>query len=105
MLAGFACLTLNDARAAGCDPGKPTGALSSQSFSVIDTGRVEPGPLFIMQEGTLGASPRTGDWYYMAVAPSGAPMPLNVFRDCNACHQSLETQDYMGHPLPALRTR
>ena len=56
-----------------------------------------------MQKVEDGVSPRTGDWYYMAVAPNGAPMGVNVFTACNECHSAFESQDWLGYPDPDVR--
>ena len=67
----------------------PAGALlAAESFSVDDRGRAQPGPLFLMEKVEQGRSPQTDDWFYMAVAPNGSPMVMDVISSCSACHQS-----------------
>jgi|GEM_PF-467569 len=86
------------------DVDMPVGSvIAKESFSIDDNGKAKPGPLFIMQKAAEGASPRTGDWYYMAVAPSGAPMGVNVYTACNECHQAYEDSDYMAYPEEDVR--
>lgn len=66
----------------------PVGTLiAAESFSVDERGRAQPGPLFLMEKVELGRSPQTDDWFYMAVAPNGSPMVMDVISACSACHQ------------------
>lgn len=77
--------------------------IAKESFGIADDGTVEPGPLFFMQKAEAGASPKTGDWYYMAVAANGTPMGVNVFRACNECHEGFADSDYLGYPIEEAR--
>ncbi len=64
----------------GDDMDIPAGTvIAKESFSVNDSGEVSKGPLFIMQKVEEGTSPETMDWYYMMVAPNGAPQAVNVY--------------------------
>ncbi|HUF87006.1 MAG TPA: recombinase [Thermohalobaculum sp.] len=83
----------------------PAGTLiAKESFSVNDAGKVEKGPLFLMQKVEAGVSPETGDWYYMAVAPNGTPMAVDVIPACNECHQgNFGYRDGLGYPVPEVR--
>lgn len=83
----------------------PAGTLiAKESFGVDDNGKVAPGPLFIMQKTEAGVSPQSDDWYYMAVAPSGAPMAVDVMTACSECHQgNFGHQGGLGYPAPEAR--
>jgi len=82
----------------------PTGTvIAKESFSIDAKGKGKPGPLFIMQKVAEGTSPRTNDWYYMAVAPSGTPMAVNVYTACNECHSGYEDSDYVAYPEEDVR--
>jgi hypothetical protein len=78
--------------------------IAKESFAVNKKGKVQKGPLFIMEKRVAGVSPKTNDWYYMAVAPNGSPMAVNVMKACNECH--MENYDYqggLGYPDPEVR--
>jgi len=78
--------------------------IAKESFAVDDAGRVQHGPLFLMQKVAAGTSPETGDWYYMAVTPTGAPMTMNVITACSECHQgNFGDRDGLGYPVPEAR--
>jgi len=78
--------------------------IAKESFSVTVAGKVKKGPLFIMQKVDAGVSPETNDWYYMAVAPNGTPMAVNVMKACNECHmENYGFQGGLGHPDPEVR--
>uniref|UniRef100_UPI003BAD6076 cytochrome P460 family protein n=1 Tax=Stappia sp. TaxID=1870903 RepID=UPI003BAD6076 len=80
--------------------------LAKESYTVDEKGHVAKGPLFIMQKVADGTSPVTGDWYYMAVAPTGEPMAMDVITACSACHQaSFGKRDGMGYPKPEARAK
>ena len=82
----------------------PAGSvLVKESFIVNGKGKASVGPLFIMQKAAAGKSPKTGDWYYMMVAPNGAPQGVNVFQACDACHAGFEDQDRLGYPVEEAR--
>ncbi len=75
--------------------------IAKESFAVSEDGKVKPGPLFIMEKRVAGVSPETDDWYYMAVAPSGAPMAVPVIAACSECHQgNYGFQGGLGYPDP-----
>ncbi len=77
--------------------------IAKESFSINSKGKAKAGPLFFMQKVAAGTSPKTNDWYYMAVAPSGKPMGVNVFKACNECHSTYEGSDYLGYPEEDVR--
>ncbi|MHA1528434.1 MAG: cytochrome P460 family protein [Alphaproteobacteria bacterium] len=83
----------------------PAGAvIAKESFAVTVAGKVKKGPLFIMQKVEAGVSPETNDWYYMAVAPNGTPMAVNVMKACNECHmENYGFQGGLGYPDPEVR--
>ena len=78
--------------------------IAKESFSVTVAGKVKHGPLFIMEKRVAGTSPETNDWYYMAVAPNGMPMAVNVMKACNECHmENYDFQGSLGYPDPEVR--
>jgi hypothetical protein len=78
--------------------------IAKESFAVNDKGKVSKGPLFIMQKVEAGKSPETMDWYYMAVAPNGAPMAVPVMPACNECHVgNYGHQGGLGYPAEEAR--
>ena len=77
--------------------------IAKESFTVSEDGKAKPGPLFLMQKTAQGISPRTNDWYYMAVQPNGTPMAVNVFTACNECHSAYSDSDYLGYPEEDVR--
>lgn len=87
------------------DPTIPAGTIiTKESFSVGEDGAVTPGPLFIMEKVEAGVSSETMDWYYSAVAASGAPMGVNVMTACNECHVgNYDYQGGLGYPVDEAR--
>lgn len=78
--------------------------IAKESFAVNDAGEVEKGPLFLMQKVEDGVSPQSANWYYMVVAPNGAPQAVEVMTACNECHQgNWGYRDGLGYPLEDLR--
>ncbi|WP_417766784.1 cytochrome P460 family protein [Stappia sp.] len=78
--------------------------IAKESFAVDDQGKVQPGPLFIMEKVAAGRSPQTDDWFYMAVAPNGSPMAMDVISACSECHQqNFGAQGGLGYPVPEAR--
>ena len=78
--------------------------IAKESFAVTESGKVQKGPLFIMQKVAAGVSPETDDWYYMMVAPNGAPMAVPVVTACSECHQgNFGSQGGLGYPDPEVR--
>ena len=78
--------------------------IAKESFSVTVAGKVKHGPLCIMEKRVAGTSPETNDWYYMAVAPNGMPMAVNVMKACNECHmENYGFQGGLGYPDPEVR--
>ena len=85
----------------------PSGTvLAKESFAVTEAGKVEKGPLFIMEKVAAGVSPETDDWYYMMVAPNGAPQAVPVMTACSECHQgNYGHQGGLGYPVEEVRVR
>ncbi len=83
----------------------PAGTLiAKESFAVDEQGKVQNGPLFFMEKVEAGRSPQTDDWFYMAVAPNGAPMAMDVISACSECHQqNFGHQGGLGYPVPEAR--
>ena len=83
----------------------PAGTVvAKESFAVTAKGKVQKGPLFIMEKVVAGTSPDTADWYYMAVAANGTPMAVNVMTACNACHLgNFGHQGGLGYPAEDVR--
>jgi len=77
--------------------------IAKESFAVGEDGKAAPGPLFLMQKTAEGVSPRTNDWYYMAVQPNGRPMAIDVFKACNECHEAYADSDHLGYPEEDVR--
>jgi hypothetical protein len=80
--------------------------IAKESFAVTGAGKVQKGPLFIMEKVAAGVSPETDDWYYMMVAPNGAPQAVPVMTACNECHQgNFGHQGGLGYPAEEVRVR
>ncbi|MBO6756902.1 MAG: cytochrome P460 family protein [Roseibium sp.] len=80
--------------------------IAKESFAIDENGKVTKGPLFMMEKTTAGASPKTDDWYYMMVAPNGAPQAVNVFTACSECHQgNFGEQGGLGYPVEEARIK
>ena len=78
--------------------------IAKESFEVGDDGKAKAGPLFIMQKVEEEKTPETAGWYYMMVAPDGAPQAVPVMTACNECHAGFgEGQDYLGYPVEEVR--
>ena len=78
--------------------------IAKESFGVNEEGKVEKGPLFLMQKVEEGVSPETNDWYYMVVAPNGQPQAVEVISACNECHQgNFGNRDGLGYPIEEAR--
>ncbi|HUS54593.1 MAG TPA: hypothetical protein VMY41_11390 [Thermohalobaculum sp.] len=78
--------------------------IAKESFAVTEVGKVEKGPLFIMEKVAAGVSPETDDWYYMMVAPNGAPQAVPIMTACSECHQgNFGHQGGLGYPAEEVR--
>lgn len=85
----------------------PAGTLiAKETFAVDDDGKVNKGPLFLMEKVATGKSPKTDDWYYMMVAPNGVPQAVDVIAACSECHQgNYGEQGGLGYPVEDARVR
>jgi len=80
--------------------------IAKESFAISDDGKVSKGPLFLMEKVAAGTSPETGDWYYMMVAPNGAPQAVNVISACSECHlENFGEQGGLGYPVEDARIK
>ena len=80
--------------------------IAKESFAVDKAGKARKGPLFLMEKVAEGRSPETMDWYYMAVAPDGTPMRLDVMKACNECHMgNFGHQGGLGYPVEEARVK
>ena len=80
--------------------------LAKESFNVDDDGKVTKGPLFLMEKVAAGTSPETDDWYYMMVAPNGAPQAVDVVTACSECHLgNFGEQGGFGYPVEDARIK
>ncbi len=77
--------------------------IAKESFTIDAKGVGKPGPLFLMEKTAEGVSPATNDWYYMMVAPNGAPQAVDVMVACNECHSAFEGKDQLGYPEEEVR--
>ena len=80
--------------------------IAKESFAVTEAGKVQKGPLFIMEKVAAGVSPETDDWYYMMVAPNGVPQAVPVITACSECHQgNFGFQGGLGYPDEEVRIK
>lgn len=80
--------------------------IAKESFIVDDKGDAKAGPLFIMQKTEAGKSPDSDDWYYMMVAPNGAPQAVDVMTACVECHKgNYGEQQNLGFPVEEVRLK
>ena len=81
----------------------PTGSvIAKDSFAVRPNGSTSAGPLFVMEKMTAGFSPKTGNWRYTMIMPTGAVVGTTkgkgaaTVKFCAECHMSMgEGQDSM----------
>jgi Cytochrome P460 len=80
----------------------PVGSvLAKDSFVVLEDGKVEPGPLFVMEKMPRGFNYVTGDWRYSMISPQGELAGRTKgFRAervefCISCHLAKEDQDHL----------
>lgn len=74
----------------------PAGAtLAKDSLVVHPDGRLEVGPLFVMEKLAPGAGPETHGWAYRMIVPTGAVVKdADTQRFCAGCHGAVaEAQD------------
>ena len=81
----------------------PVGSvLAKDSFTVLKSGEIYPGPLFLMEKMQKGFKPEFGDWKYVMYLPDGSFIgETNGEGDenveyCGACHARVgQSQDHM----------
>ncbi|MBL4908327.1 MAG: cytochrome P460 family protein [Sneathiella sp.] len=81
----------------------PVGSvIAKDSFSVNANGKVAAGPLFLMEKMQAGFAPKTGNWRYSLVMPTGAVFGRTNGKNsagmtfCAECHEAgAEDQDYL----------
>jgi hypothetical protein len=80
----------------------PAGAVvAKDSFSVIRSGAVSRGPLFLMEKMPAGFWPEAGDWRYSLIMPNGWVFGRSkgtgnaAVQFCADCHQKAAAHDYL----------
>lgn len=74
--------------------------LAKDSFLVTTSGKVEPGPLFLMEKMTVGYNTENGDWAYTLIMPDGTVVGTSKGKNaqnvtfCSDCHNAAEDQNY-----------
>jgi len=74
---------------------------AKDSFRVSPSGKVTPGPLFIMEKMKAGFDSENGDWRYTMVMPDGNVMGMTKGKGaqyvafCSQCHNAAEDNDMM----------
>ena len=84
----------------------PVGSiLAKDSMAITADGKVNPGPLFLMEKMTEGFNHASGDWKYSMIMPDGSIFGItNGIGDkqvkfCVPCHLAAEKNDHL-HFLP-----
>jgi hypothetical protein len=80
----------------------PVGAkVLKDSISVVQSGGVSRGPLFIMEKMAAGFDPENGDWRYTMIMPNGKLFGTTkgeggaAIGFCAECHASAADRDYL----------
>ncbi len=80
----------------------PAGAvLAKDSFSVTASGKIAPGPLFLMEKTAAGELESTAGWRYTLMMPNGSVFGVSGGKNaagvafCHECHVAVEEQDHM----------
>ena len=77
------------------------GIIVKPSFSVDDSGRAVPAPLYIMEKMPKGWNPATADWRYVMILPGGRTWGMTKgvnsagMRFCHECHAAVKDNDYL----------
>lgn len=72
--------------------------LAKNSFGVTPQGRVQPGPLFIMEKMGAGFNSKDGDWRYTMIMPNGTVYGTSKGKNaskvgfCAECHNSVRKE-------------
>lgn len=75
--------------------------LAKDSFLVNSSGKVDAGPLFLMEKMAVGFNKENGDWAYTLIMPNGMVVGTSGGKGsqnvnfCADCHNAAEDQDYM----------
>ena len=76
--------------------------LAKDSFRVTPQGKVQPGPLFVMEKMNAGFSPDTGNWRFTLVMPDGKifgttnGVGSRRMAFCDDCHRAVaDSQDHL----------
>jgi hypothetical protein len=83
--------------------------LAKESYRITNSGKVRPGPLFMMEKAASGASPETDDWIYTRVFTDGrVQRTLGQGSDrmtfCHDCHAAtIDDYDAMFFPPEEFR--
>ena len=80
----------------------PVGAkVLKDSISVVQSGGVSRGPLFMMEKMAAGFDPENGDWRYAMIMPNGKLFGITngegsaAIEFCAECHAVAAEQDYI----------
>ncbi len=83
----------------------PAGAILAKDSFVVQGGKAQIGPLFIMEKLPAGTSPATGDWKYVMVTPAGQVVQGDQTRFCAQCHNLAAATDRLYFLPEAYRRR
>ena len=80
----------------------PVGSIiAKDTFSLVETGGIVLGPLFVMEKMSPGFNYASGDWRYTAILPDGTVLGETAGRSaervefCVACHLARERFDHL----------
>ena len=80
----------------------PVGArIVKDSISVVESGGVARGPLFMMEKMPAGFDPKNGDWRYTMIMPNGKLFGTTLgvgnsaIKFCAECHAQVEDRDFL----------
>ncbi len=88
------------------DPLPPGAKVIKDSISVVASGGVSRGPLFLMEKMPDGFDPENGNWRYTMIMPNGklfgttGGQGSNAVTFCAECHAQAEDRDFLFE-LPA----
>jgi len=78
--------------------------VAADSFSLVASGEIVLGPLFIMEKMPEGFNEASGDWRYGYIQPDGKPFGKTKGAHaarvayCISCHLAVEKQDHLYFP-------
>ena len=79
----------------------PGSILAKDSFTVMKSGEVFPGALFLMEKMQEGTRPEHGDWRYVMIMPDGSLLGDSFGENpksmdfCHECHEIVEDTDFL----------